>query len=239
MLNRKLLVGTVLLLAFGLTVTAGGCSWFDLSKDKQKEVLQEATDAFQDIDSYKLEGTMKQKNSEFDLELVKAGSDVSFDVEASDAVLKVVQKGNYVYLGNKTEWLRYEDTSGSETGNLSDQFEGEELVKDFDTNYVDDGKMVYEGKESIDGKSCHKFTYTEIGDQKATGILWVTVSDKKIEKIETTENETGTSGTLTFSYDDVTVKEPSDYTEVDITTDYAKVLEIMGDFMQANPDFGS
>jgi len=239
MLNRKVLVGVVLLLAFGLLVTAGGCSLFELSKDKQKEILTEAKDAFKDIDAYKLEGTMKQKESEFDLELAKAGSDVGFDIEAEGAVLKVIQKGDYVYIGNKTEWLRYKDTTGSETGSLSEQFKGEELVKDFDTSYIDDGKMVYEGKESIDGKNCYKFTYSGIGDKKVTGILWITVKDKKIKRIKTTGSETEATGTLTFSYDDIKVEEPSDYTEVDLTKDYNKILEIMGDFMEANPDFGS
>jgi len=42
-----------------------------------------------------------------------------------------------------------------------------------------------------------------------------------------------------FGYDNIKVEEPKDYTEVDISKDYAKILGVMGDFMEANPNFGS
>jgi len=239
MFNRKVLVGVVLLLAFGLLVTAGGCSLFKLSKDDQKEIIKEATEAFKDIDSYGLEGAMKQKDKEFDLELSKAGSDVSFIIKAGGASLKVVQKGDYVYMGNETKWLRYQDTGGSNTGNLSEQFEGERIVEDFKAEDIDNEKMVYEGKETVDGKNCYKFTYSELGNDKESGIIWIAVGDKKIKKIEITGSEENTTGSLTFSYNDIKVEEPKDYEEVDISKDYTKILEVMGDFMKANPDFGS
>ena len=239
MFNRKVLVGVVLLLAFGLLVAAGGCSLFKLSKDDQKEIIKEATEALKNIDSYGLKGTVKQKDKEFDLELSKAGSDVSFIVKAGGVSLKIVQKGDYVYMGNETKWLRYQDTSGSNTGNLSEQFEGERIAEDFKAEYIDNEKMVYEEKETVDGKNCYKFTYSELGNDKESGIIWITVGDKKIKEIETTGSEKDTTGSLTFSYDNIKVEEPKDYEEVDISKDYAKILEVMGDFMKANPDFGS
>ncbi len=240
MLKRKVLLGTVLLLTFGLVVAAAGCSWFTLDKDGQKDAITKASDAFKATDSYKIEGTIKDKKSEteFDMMVTKQGDDMELNIGGKSATLKMLSKEGYVYIGNSKEWLRYEDKTNETVSGFSESFNADEVVKNFKTDYIDNDKIVYDSIEKVDGDACYKFNYSDIGEgDNDTGILWITKKDNKIKKVIT--NNDNQEGTMLFTYDDVSVEIPADYTEVDAQKDYNKIFEVMGEFMQANPDFGS
>jgi len=226
------------ILAIVVVATAAGCSWFKLSKGDQKDLITKASENLSNAKAYEIKGTMNQKGTSYDIELTKSGDEFSMSMTSKGATLKIASISGYTYLGNSSEWLRYKSDTSDSTKDLAKSFDFKEVSKDFNASAIDSGKIVYVGKESVDGTGCHKFTYTDLGSDTQDGILWISASKKEIKKIAITSAKDETTGEIVFDYSDVSVDAPKDYTEVDIQKDYQKIFNIMSEFMKANPNFG-
>ncbi len=237
MQKKKLVIAGIGILAIAIIATTAGCSWFKLTKDGQKDLITKAGENLKDAKAYEIKGTMVQKTASYDIELTKSGDEFSMSMTSKEATLKIASIGGYTYIGNSKEWLRYQSTSDDSTKDLADSFDSDEISKDFTAANVEGGKIVYVGKESVDGTSCQKFTYTDLGTDTEDGTLWISAVKKEIKKIAVTDSKDNTNGTMTFDYSGVKVETPKDYTEINVQKDYQKLLNIMSEFLTANPNF--
>lgn len=223
-LNNKKVLLPIVGAAFAVLLLVG-CScnpteWFGPKEletvEDQKKFMDESADAMKEQDSYKMEGSMTvEENGEemtTKMKMVFSGEDYESVIEMDEMTIGSIALGEDMYIAYGDTWVKMTKDQADEGNYSQEDTSKEDLEEDMydydDEDWEGEGEDIkYEGIEEVDGVQCYKFSSKD--ENGNTGYMWIGASDKLIRKVEMLEGEQ--TGTIIFTYDDVSVSAPDDY----------------------------